>query len=209
MTNSRRLIVSGAIVDNVCLLRFTPRVSWNVIPVDRKQTERSQRPLYFFLQRCHKATTNWARIPPAVSMPTSTTDAVRVETKDWWNSSPAAQRASTITAKKDHRHFHNEIELPRNVRNSKRPKTKYSMTCPAFLITTCIRLNSWDEILGIKRPKTISNHENVFSEENVSVDIQKMMAIQNTTGSQYLMKFRLKVIVALTPFGWALSNNLR
>lgn len=36
-----------------------------------------------------------------------------------------------------------------------------------------------------------------------------MMAIQNTTGSQYLMKFRLKVIVALTPFGWALPNNLR
>ena len=46
---------------------------------------------------------------------------------------------------------------------------------------------------------TILINDNVFSEENVSVDIQKIKAIQNTTGSQYLMKFRLKVILTFTP----------
>jgi len=46
---------------------------------------------------------------------------------------------------------------------------------------------------------TILIHDNVFSEENVSVDIQKIKAIQNTTGSQYLMRFRLKVIFTFTP----------
>jgi hypothetical protein len=46
---------------------------------------------------------------------------------------------------------------------------------------------------------TISNSDNVYSEENVSVDIQKMKAMQNNTGSQYLVKFRLKVILTFTP----------
>ena len=39
--------------------------------------------LYLFLKRRHKVITNSARIPPAVSMPTSTREAVRVGTRDW------------------------------------------------------------------------------------------------------------------------------
>ena len=38
------------------------------------------------------------------------------------------------------------------------------------------------------------------------------MAIQNTTGSQYLMKFRLKAILAFIPFGqtdFLISKGLR
>jgi len=103
-----------------------------------------------------------------------------------------------MTAKKDHRQFHNKADLPRNVRNSKRPKTKYSMTCAAFLINPCMKTISGAERLGAKKRSNISIQENVFSEENVSVDIQKIKHIQSITGSQYLVKFCLKVILALT-----------
>jgi hypothetical protein len=40
----------------------------------------------------------------------------------------------------------------------------------------------------------------VSCEENVSVDIQKIKPIQRITGSQYFVKFRLKVMLLLTPF---------
>jgi len=60
---------------------------------------------------------------------------------------------------------------------------------------------SWAEILGAKKRSTISTHENVFSEENVSVDIQEIKHIQSNTGSQYLAKFRFKVILAFIPIG--------
>jgi len=48
---------------------------------------------------------------------------------------------------------------------------------------------------------SISVQENVFSEENVSVDIQKIKHIQRITGNQYLMKRRFKIILTFTPFG--------
>jgi len=152
-------------------------------------------PLYFLLWRCHKAITNWERIPPAMSMPASTGEAVRVGTKDWWSSSIEAQNTTTITTKKDHRQFQPAVEPPLKAWNNKRPKIKYSMTCPAFLINACIKPISWCDILGTKKRRIVSIHENVFSEENVLVDIQKIKHIQKMAGSQYLMKFRLKVIL--------------
>jgi len=152
-------------------------------------------PRYFFLWRRHKAITNCERIPPAMSIPKSTGEAVRVGTKDWWSSSIEAQSTTTITAKKDHRQFQPAVEPPPKAWNSKRPKIKYSMTCAAFLINACIKPISWCDILGTKKRRTVSIHENVFSEENVSVDIQKIKHIQKITGSQYLMKFRLEVIL--------------
>lgn len=130
-------------------------------------------------------------------MATSTADAVRLETKDWWNSSLAAQRTTMMTAKRGHRQLHDEVEPPRNVRNSKRPKTKYSVTCPAFLINTCMKTILWDGILSAKKRSNISIQEKVFCEENVSVDIQKIKHIQRITGSQYLVRFRLKIILTL------------
>jgi len=54
-------------------------------------------------------------------------------------------------------------------------------------------------MLGTKKRSNISIQENVFGEENVSVDIQKIKHIQSITGSQYLVKFRLKVILGFTP----------
>ncbi len=53
-------------------------------------------------------------------------------------------------------------------------------------------------MLEAKKRSNISAQENVFSEENVSVDIQKIKPIQSITGSQYLVKFCLKVILVLT-----------
>jgi len=63
-----------------------------------------------------------------VSIPTSTTEAIRVETNDWCHSSPTAQNTTPITANKDHRHFHDAVEPPRKARNNRRPRVKYSMT---------------------------------------------------------------------------------
>ena len=134
-------------------------------------------------------------IPPAASMPTSITEAVRVETKDWWNSSLAAQSTTTPTAKKDHRQFHGGVEPRRKARNSKRPKIKYSMICALFLINACIKSTPWDEIWGTKKRRTGSTNEYVFCEENVPVDIQKIKHIPKITGSQYLMKYWLEVIL--------------
>jgi hypothetical protein len=49
---------------------------------------------------------------------------------------------------------------------------------------------------------TVSTKENVFGEENVSVDIQKTKHIHKNTGSQYLMKFlELCVTLAFTGNG--------
>lgn len=160
-----------------------------------------------FLHRCKRKLTNCPRIPPAVSMPTSTAEAVRVGTKDWWTSSPAAQRTSTIKAKNDHRHFHETLEEPRKARNSKRPRIKYSMTCADFLINVCIKSIAWDEISGARKRKMVSTTENVFWEENVPVDIQKLKPIQKITGSQYLMKSRSNAI-QLSQNDMVLSLNI-
>jgi len=133
-----------------------------------------------------------ARIPPAMSMPTSTAEASRVATKDWWNSSLAAQTTTIMTAKKDHRQLKGAIEPLRKARNSKSPRIKYSMACADFLLNVCINSKSWDEIWGLRKRRIVSTKENVFCEENVSVDIQKIKHIQKITGSQYLMQFRMK-----------------
>ena len=53
---------------------------------------------------------------------------------------------------------------------------------------------------GPRRRKSITalTIEKVFSEENVSVDIQKMKHAKQITGSQYLMKSRLELICPST-----------
>jgi len=71
------------------------------------------------------------------------------------------------------------------------------MTCPDFLIKACINSVSCDEISGTRKPRTVVTNEDVFREENVSVDIQKMKPIPKTTGSQYLTKYCLKGILSL------------
>jgi hypothetical protein len=100
-----------------------------------------------------------------------------------------------MAAKKDHRQFHDAIDPPRKARNSKRPRIKYSMTCPDFLIHAWIKPTSWDGRLETRKFKIFSTQENVFCEENVSVDIQKIKPIQKTTGSPYLTTFRIRVIL--------------
>ena len=124
-----------------------------------------------------------------MSMPTSTGEAERVGTKDWWNSSIAAQSMTTIKEKKDHRQFHDAVEPPRRARNPNRPRIKYSVTWPAFLINVWIQAASSDEIPGIRKGRIFSTKRDVFSAENVSVENQNIKDIHKITGSQYLPKF--------------------
>jgi hypothetical protein len=107
-----------------------------------------------------------------MSIPISATEAVRVGTKDWCNSSVAAHSTTPITANKDHRQFHDAVEVLQKARNNKRLKIKYSTTCPAFLTIAWINPTSCAGIPGNNNRSTVSMNENVFCEENVPVDIQ-------------------------------------
>jgi hypothetical protein len=73
---------------------------------------------------------------------------------------------------------------------------KYSMTCPNFLINVCAKPIPSDEISGVRKRRTASTKKDVFCDENVSVDIQKIRHIHRITGSQYLMEFRWKATLA-------------
>ncbi len=94
-----------------------------------------------------------------------------------------------MTAKEAHVHFHGLLEGPRKARNSKRPRMKYSVTCPAFLMIPWISSTAREEISGARKRRTGSTIRELFSEENVPVDIQKIKASHKITGPQYLMKF--------------------
>lgn len=59
------------------------------------------------------------------------------------------------------------------------------MTCAAFLIKRWIHSTAWDGILGTRTTRIILSNGEVFSDENVSVDIQKITPIQRIAGSQY------------------------
>ncbi len=63
---------------------------------------------------------------------------------------------------------------------------KYSVTCPDFLITVLIKSTFSGAEEGIKKLRIGLMTREVFSEENVPVDIQKMKIIQKITGTQDL-----------------------
>jgi hypothetical protein len=120
-------------------------------------------------------------------MPTSVIDAVRVATKDWWYSSPRAQRATPVMAKRGHRHFHTPGELPRKALRKRRPRTKYSKTWAPFLIMKWIT-STWSGLShGKKKVSTGFTTEAVLSAENVPVDMEKMKENHSITGNQRLI----------------------
>lgn len=129
--------------------------------------------LYLFVKRYHKTITNCARIPPAVSKPTSIKETVLVGTKDWCNSPITAQSTTTMKAPQNQRQFHAAAEPPRKARNNKRHRMKYSVTCPAFLIDARIKSASCDEISGTSKDRIFPRNEDVLWGVKVSVDIQK------------------------------------
>ena len=79
------------------------------------------------------------------------------------------------------------------------PKMKYSVMCPDFRIkpwTSCICSG---EMEGIRKWNRGSMIREVFSAENVPVDIQKIKLIQRNTGTQYL-KLRKELILLWKAF---------
>ncbi len=63
------------------------------------------------------------------------------------------------------------------------------MKWAAFLIQVLIMSTTGEEISRAKKRRMVFSDQDVFIEEDVSVDIQKIKPIQNITGSQYLRRF--------------------
>ena len=129
------------------------------------------------------------RIPPVASMPTSTREADLEETNDWWNSSLTAYNTIPIIAYIVHLGCHCWIVWPRKARKKRIPRKKYSATCPVFLNRPWIMSNWCGARPGKKKLRTGTIIREVWSDESIPVDIQKITPIQRITGSQYLTKY--------------------
>ncbi len=146
--------------------------------------------LYRCPYRYQSALANCPSNPPVVSIATSRSDAMRVETKDWWYSSLTAQTRMPSTERTDHFQVHLFFEPERNARRRSRPRIKYSNTWAAFLTIACI-VSIRSMLKSGKRAWSIAaSTGKVLSLEKRAVDMKK-------TNQSHPIKGSHRVILAL------------
>jgi len=128
---------------------------------------------------------------PHVSIVTSTTDAPLDGTKDWWNSSLAANAAANDSTMSAVFHCHGWL-VPgagrAHARQSNMPRMAYSVRCPALRMRKCAREIPAGEMWGINHRRIGVMNRAVWLAEPMSVDMRKMTSAHRSAGSQYLSR---------------------